>query len=305
MPRIHKAIAAKCVQLSAVLACAVAISSIAKADLLPTLDSNTTIPTDTSTRYGLFNGLDHRSSYGVGIYPEPFLVDDTDLEVNEFRVDWLHTEVHGSPASDTVTGEVEKGFGNLTLEVEVPWEHSGDGGGMGNVSLGARHPLYEYVSDNNQIDTTFGVAIEVGIPTNSPVSKNTEVVPKIFGDLAVCENFTVQTILGYSTLFGGGDDGGIQTFEYGFVFGYALQHRVLPLPDVQQLIPVVEFQGYTQTNKDDAGHNVLMGDAGFRLNLKAIGRFQPRLGIVYVFPVDSGAREELRWGIDTSLVFEF
>jgi hypothetical protein len=89
------------------------------------------------------------------------------------------------------------------------------------------------------------------------------------------------------------------------VFGYALQHKVLPLPDVEQLVPVVEFQGYSQINKADAGHDSLTGDAGFRLNLRAIGPFQPRLGLVYVFPVDEGGREDLHWGIDTSLVFEF
>src|SRR5580700_6695075 len=47
-----------------------------------------------STRYGLFDLLDHRSSYGQGVFPEPFLVDDSDLEVNEARLDWTHTEAH-------------------------------------------------------------------------------------------------------------------------------------------------------------------------------------------------------------------
>jgi hypothetical protein len=230
-------------------------------------------------------------------------VDDSDLEVNELRLDWLHTELHGQ-TSDQLTGEVEKGFGLLTLELEVPWAHDVQSG-FENISVGARHPLYQYVSDNQMLDTTFGIALEVGIPNNSPLSKNTEVVPKIFNDTAIGQNFTVQSVLGYSTLFGGGDDGGVQTFEYGFVFGYSIQQRVLQLPDVVQLIPVLELQGYAQTNKAGAGHDSLMGDAGFRLNLKAIGPFQPRLGIVYVFPIDGGAREQLHWGIDTSLVFEF
>ena len=44
-----------------------------------------------STRYGLFGWLDHRSGYGQGVFPEPFLVDDSDLETNEARLDWLHT----------------------------------------------------------------------------------------------------------------------------------------------------------------------------------------------------------------------
>lgn len=47
----------------------------------------------TGTRYGLFNGLNHRSDYGQGVFPEPFLVDDSDLEQNEARLDWLHTGI--------------------------------------------------------------------------------------------------------------------------------------------------------------------------------------------------------------------
>ena len=39
-----------------------------------------------ASRYGLFDGLDHRSIYGQGYFPEPFMVDDSDLEPNEARV---------------------------------------------------------------------------------------------------------------------------------------------------------------------------------------------------------------------------
>jgi hypothetical protein len=64
--------------------------------------TNSTITPD--TRYGFFNWLDHRSSYGQGVYSEPFLVDDSDLEVNEARLDWLHTEARAQQ-SDTVTAQ--------------------------------------------------------------------------------------------------------------------------------------------------------------------------------------------------------
>src|ERR1035437_5739133 len=73
------------------------------------------------TRYGLFNGLDHRSWYSQGDFPEPFLVDDSGLEINEARLDWVHTKA-GAQHSNTVTAEVEKGFGLLTLEIEVPYQ---------------------------------------------------------------------------------------------------------------------------------------------------------------------------------------
>ena len=102
-----------------------------------------------SERYGFFDALDHGSSYGQGVFPEPFLVDDSDL----------------------LTGEVEKGFGQLTLEIEasVEWDRTGDirqGGNWDNIDLGARLPVYEYVGKKDFFDTTFGVAIEVGIPSS-------------------------------------------------------------------------------------------------------------------------------------------
>ena len=274
-----------------------------------TNEQTAALPTEplADTRYGLFNWLDNRSEYGQGVFPEPFLVDDSDLEPGEARLDWLHTEAGGS-TSDLATAEVEKGFGLMTLELEVPYERDTETGttaqGFDNIDLGARYPFYQWVSQNGFVDSTFGAGIEVGIPTGSTFSQNAELVPKVFDDLKV-GNFTLQSILGYSTLFGPGDDGGLQTFEYGFVFGYTIPHDKLPLPYVQDLIPFLELAGETELNEDQPGHNSLLGNAGFRFNLKAIGRVQPRPGIGFVFPMDSGAREDIHWGVITSLVFEF
>lgn len=266
-------------------------------------------PSQPETRYGLFNLLDHRSAYGEGVFPEPFLVDDSNLETDEARVDWFHTKGTSHQYSDQVKAEVEKGFGLVTLELEVPYERDASTGqtlqGMGNIDLGARCPIYQFVSGSGLIDTTFGAAIEVGIPTNSSVSKNTELVPKIFNDLKIGKHFTVQTILGYSMLYGSGNDGGLQTFEYGFVFGYTISHKELPLPGVMQLIPVFELSGETVLNKETPGHNRLIGDIGIRCDLKPIGPIQPKPGIVFVFPIDNGARENMHWGVVTSLVFEY
>ncbi len=270
--------------------------------------ASSTTESSTGTRYGLFNWLDHRSEYGVGVFPEPFLVDDSDLEPNEFRLDWLHTRA-GNQHSDSGKIEFEKGFGQLTLELEVPYERSVADGetskGFDNVNLGVRYPLYQFVSAKGFVDTTFGVAVEAGIPVQSAVSKNAELVPKIFNDLKLGEHFTLQSIVGHSTLFGPEPDGGLQTFEYGFVFGYTIPHRQLPIPDVLEFIPVFELQGETGLNKDNAGHNRLLGNAGFRVNLKAIGQVQPRLGLGFVFPMDNGARADTHWGIITSLVFQY
>ena len=259
------------------------------------------------TRYGWFQWLDHRSGYGQDVFPEPFLVDDSALETAEFRLDWLHSANRGDH-SDRTKAEIEYGFGQLTAELEVPYEHIVAGGttasGWDNVDAGVRCPFYQFVSRNGLVDLTLGVAVELGIPTTSDVSKNTELVPKIFNDLKL-GNFTIQSIFGYSMLFGPGDDGGVNTFEYGFTFGYDLPHQILPLPGVEKIIPMVELSGETQVNKAAAGQNNLTADAGLRFNLKAIGRIQPRPGIVFVVPVDNGARAETHWGVMTSLVFEF
>ncbi len=283
--------------------------SVLSSNAAPTneLSAPVSSPSSSDTRYGPFGWLDHRSQYGQFVFPEPFLVDDSDFEPGEARFDWLHTEA-GHSKTDVFHPEIEMGFDEITFELEFPYERDTGAGptteGFDNVDFGVRGPIYQYVSPTGFLDSTFGAGFEAGIPTESPVSKNAELVPKIFDDLKI-GNFTTEAILGYSTLFGPGEEGGLQTFEYGFLFGYTLQHDQLPLPDVLQTIPFMELVGDTEMNKDNPGHNSLLGNAGFRFNLKAIGRVQPRPGIGFIFPLDSGARENTHWGVITSLVFEF
>jgi len=274
--------------------------------------------TDPSLRFGPFGAFDSRSMYGKGVFPEPFLIDDSDLEVNEVRFDWFHQENSGQ-TDNLYRGEFEHGFGMMTVELEVPYLYDTQRSferalgrsvrttsqGFDNVSIGARNPIFQYVSEDEFIDSTFGVGLEVGIPTNSPVSKNTELVPKLFNDLRIGDHFTMQTVLGYSTLFGSKPDGGTETLEYGLVFGWSIPHDQFPLPDVEQVVPVFEIQGDTLLDTSDAGSNSLLGTAALRFNLRSIEAVQPRLGLGYVFPLDKGGRDELRWGIYTSLVFEF
>jgi hypothetical protein len=297
---------------SCLLTCAGIISTSASAAEPATLVTPATTPApaaSSDTRYGLFDWLDHRSTYGDELYPEPFLVDDSNLEVNELRLNWLRLD-RKQERDDLLTAEIEKGFGNLTLEIEIHYERDNlNGGGLtqgfDNIDLGARYPFYEFVSAGGKFDTTIGGAVEVGVPTWSPVSKNAEFVPEVFDDLRVGDHFTLQSLFGYSSLYGNGDQGGLETFEYGFTFGYAIDHQQLPIPGLLQLVPVFELSGATELNKENPGHDELLGDAGFRFNLKTIGRVSPRLGLVWVFPVDSGASEDVRSGIYTSLVFEY
>jgi len=296
--------------LTLVLMTPVAIKADDQTASSPAAPAPSVVASTASTRYGLFDWLDHRSVYGQGAFPEPFRVDDSDGEDNEARLDWLHAGGPGNQHTDLVHGEVERGFGPLTLELESAWERDSSSGqissGMDNVDLGARCPFYQYVSPSGAIDSTFGAGVEVGIPVHSEISHNTEIVPKLFDDLKLGDHFTLQSVIGYSTLVGdGGQDGGLQTFEYGFVFGYTIEREQLAIPDLLQLIPVLELSGATDMNKTDPGHDSLTGDIGFRANLEAIGPLQPKLGIVFVFPVDEGGRETQSWGIDTSLVFEY
>ena len=253
----------------------------------------------------------------MGAYPEPFLVDDSDLEVNEFRLDWVHQERAGT-RSNRATVELEKGFGLLTLEIESHYDYNTLSNfnaslgktdhtieqGFENVGLGLRHPFYQYVSGDDWIDTTFGAGLEVGFPTNGPLSKNTEVVPKVFNDTRLGEHVTIQSIVGDSILYGSGN-GGLNTFEYGLDLGYSIFHSELPLPGIVTITPMFELKGETELNHAAAGHSLVLGNAAVRVNLRAGAGIQPRLGIGYLFPIDKGARDDFRWGIVTSLVFDF
>src|SRR5207302_9204555 len=103
----------------------------------------------TESHYGLFGLLDHRSSYGEGVFPEPFLIDDSDLETNELRLDWLRADA-GTSHADELTAEIEHGFGLVTVEAEFHYERESSPDdivdGIGNIGLGARVPAFQSVS---------------------------------------------------------------------------------------------------------------------------------------------------------------
>ena len=114
-------------------------------------------------------------------------------------LDWLHTG-GDDQHSDLVKAELEKGFGRLTSRIgsTLPTRRKRRGSyrRVSIVSiLGARIPFINIVSGNGSVDTTFGVGFEAGIPVNSSVSKNAEVVPKIFNDLRLGDHFTLQSDL--------------------------------------------------------------------------------------------------------------
>jgi hypothetical protein len=266
---------------------------------------NTSAPEN--SRYGLFGLFDHRSAYGRDVFPEPLLVDDTDREDEEVQVDWFHAKT-GSLRSDTASAQFTKGFGLLSLELTVPFvfESSSEGvtRGIGSIGIGARHPLYQYVSAGGFFDMTLGAAVEAGIPTHSSVSRNTEFVPKFFNDMRFGSHVTLQSVCGYSKLFGPGEDSGLRTLDYGMVLAVTFQHEELPLPGIRQFSPLFEISGEKQLNHEEA-HNGLLGDVGFRANLKPFGGLALRLGVGYVFPMNQAARAEVHHGIYTSVILDF
>ena len=174
----------------------------------------------------------------------------------------------------------------MTFELEFLYERDVSTGvvseGVNSINPGVRVPFYQYVSA--PVDTTFGVGTEVAVPINSARSSNTEVVPKIFNDLILGDHFTLQSIFGYSALFGPGPDRNSQHFESGFVFGYTFQHKELPIPGVQQFIPMFELKGESAINPHDAGRTALLGDLGFRVNLKPLDGRNLGLALLSFFP---------------------
>lgn len=271
----------------------------------------------TGTRYGAFGLLDHRSSYGSFWFPEPFRIDELDVD-NEIRMDWIHQAKKGH-VTDEVPVELEKAFGLTTVELETSYQRETldtidpDTGiasrdrsqGAGNIELSVRRPFYQFVSKDGFFDNTIGAGLEIGLPTNSQVSRNTEAVVKVFDAMRLGQHFSLQTVTGFSLLMGPGEEGGDQTFEYGVVAGYNIPRKELPIPHVEEIIPIFELKGEYGLKGSAAGENDLSATVGVRANLGTIGPFQPRIGVGYVFPVTRVAREDFRWGIMTSLVFEY
>jgi hypothetical protein len=269
-----------------------------------------------SDRIGLFGLLDDRSIYGKNWFPEPLSADESDVD-NEVAFSEFHGEQKHAQ-TDQAFAEVEKSFGLLTLEIGGGYEsdrarvfnpdsntyESDNEKGFTNIELGARHPIFEWVSADGRIDNTVVFGLEVSPPTQTRLSHDTEIVPKFFDMLKLGDHVSVQTGLGVSTLIGP-EARGEMTLEYDVVFGYELTHDVLPLPGVQSTIPIVEVDGETTLNKEDAGHDILTGTLGFRLVFDYIGTIQPKLGLGYSFPIDQGGRQDFHWGIVSSLIFEY
>jgi len=257
------------------------------------------------TRY--FGGLlDHRSIYGQFWFPEPLSLDETDVD-REIRFDYNHVEGHASQENE-YKAEIEYNVGLLTFEVEGSYEHNRAEGetesGFSPLEFAARHPIYQYVSPHEFFDYTLVPAFELAIPTRSMINRNDfEIVPQLDQAIRIGDRFSIQTTTGYSIMIGP-DEGGANTLEYGVAFGYNIEKEDFNVPAVERIIPLFEIKGETPLNHEERFHNQVFGTVGARINFSSIGDVQPRFGLGYMFPLDSGAREEFDWGIIASFVFE-
>jgi hypothetical protein len=285
------------------------IHSIAIADS----DDETTVTnswTQGDARFGPFGVLDRRSVYFRDAFPQPLLVDDTAMEQEgEAELNYLHTSGPDQERSDIISVEGQKSFGVVTFELSVPYEWQSDSddsaSGVGNIELGIRSPIYQYVSENGVFDNTMGVGLEAGIPVNSALSKNAELEPGVFNDIALDRYFTIQTTFGFDKTFGSGDDGGSEDFDYGLAFTCTIPNVEQVIPGIERISPMFEITGELGLNEDEAGQNSVLGSAGFRIDFRPIGGLEPSLGLGYVFPMSSVARKDVHWGIVTSFTVEF
>ena len=271
--------------------------------------TNTNSWTPENSRFGLFNFLDHRSGYYTDSFPQPLIVEDTSLEETELELNYQHTAAGDQQRSDVLSGEFQKSFGVTTFELEVPYQRTSDSDdssrGFGNIEVSVRAPLYQFVSNRGTFDTTAGVRLGGSISVDTKVNKYSEFEPAFFNDLKIGRHFTVQTVLGYSRLFGNGKHDGEEEFEYGVALSYTITREQLGIPGVRQISPLLEAQGDLGLNLGEAGSNDLLGSAGFRMDFKNIGELQPSIGLAYLFPMTSDAREEVHWGIVASFTVEF
>jgi hypothetical protein len=154
------------------------------------------------------------------------------------------------------------------------------------------------------VDNSVGLNAEIGVPVDTRFSKNTEIDPGIFDDLALGDHFSLQTLFTLSSSVGP-TRGSRESFEYSLAFAYAIEDEEFRVPHVERIIPIVELLGETALDGSSSGSNALTGTAGVRFELKSIFHLQPSFGVGYIFPIDKGGRDDIRWGVVTSLDFEF
>jgi len=271
-----------------------------------------------------FGGLlDHRSRWGTDSVPEALRGVETDID-QELRFDYEHSERHGAQETE-LEAEIEWNYGLMNFELEVPWQNEtmftpsdGDGPagrhsnrGLETINFSIRHPLAQYVSPGEAFDYTVGFRLELGIPTRTMGNVAYHFTGSLIHTLFIGDHLSFQARTGVEYLSRTekeSEDEDVSprsAFRFDLVIGYDFPHEMLPIPLVANTIPLFEMNYRRSLSYVGSDQNELFGTAGIRVNLEPIGIVQPKIGLGYVFPMDDSAREEARWGIITSMVFEF
>ena len=276
----------------------------------------TPTPARQEGRY-LFGLLDYRSSYGNEFFPDPFLGPEFDRET-QLEADYLHGAKGGQREDEGDAGVQWNVIGRLTLAGELGYdsEHqpkapggitggnddkAANGRGFEDVDLAAYHPIFQAVSRDKNLDYSAVVRLDVGIPTHTAVSgTDVQLTPYLGQLLRIGEHVSVEAWAGSQFTIG---PHRADQFIYGSTFGYQITHNQLSLPLAQTVTPLLELDGRTPFSNSDP--TALFGIAGLNWQFTRKGEFQPRLGIGYEFPLDQGARDQLRWGIVTQVTLDF
>jgi hypothetical protein len=276
-----------------------------------------TSPTSNSadSRY-FFNLLDNRSSYGKDFFHDPFLGPELDSE-QQIELDYAHGENAGV-RDDELDAEFDWNiFGPLSVTGEFGWDsekqssfQGGDDGddfeqgsaaGFENVDLAAYMPFFQFVGGDGEFDYTAVARLDVGIPTRTPVSgMDVQLTPYLGQLLRIGDHLSVEMWTG--SQFTIAPDQTTQ-FIYGASLGYRIPHDQLPVPFTDRLTPIFELDG--QAPFSNGGRDALFGVTGFEVGFKTLGEMQPQIEIGYQFPIDAGAKEQLRWGIIMQIKLEF
>ena len=143
--------------------------------------------------------------------------------------------------------------------------------------------------------------LDVGVPTHTQVSgTDVQLTPYLGQLLRLGEHVSVEAWTGPQFTL---SPRRTRQFLYGTSLGYRITRRQLALPFTRSVTPLFELDGQQPISRH--GADALLGVAGFNWQFAPLGGLQPRLGVGYQFPVDRGARDQLRWGIVTQVFLDF
>ncbi len=276
----------------------------------------TTIPATNpaSTRY-FFGLLDSRSSYGNDFFHDPLIGPEFDCE-QQIELDYAHTEAPGFQGNEVDGGFQWTVVGNLTVATEFgyDWEHQinkhgGDGDdtvnessmGFEDVDVAIYHPFFQYVSPDRVFDYTAAARLDVGIPTRTPQSgTDVQLTPYLGQLLRLGDNLSLEAWVGPQFTIAPDQT---NILNYGDSFGYELFHKQFPIPLVSVLTPIFELDGITPFSS--AGQEALFGACGFDVAFQTAAQVTPHIELGYQFPMDKGARGQLRSGLLAQIFLEF